>query len=68
MKSRVRVVLKNGYSFSFCCDELEVRKSDNEITSYTIVGAAFPRPMYIRLDDISAIINEGPCEEGGKNE
>ena len=68
MKSRIRIVLRNGYSFSFCCDEIEVRRSNNEITSYTIVGAAFPKPMYIRLDDISAIINEGPCEKGEQDE
>jgi hypothetical protein len=65
MKSRVRIVLRSGYSFSFCCDELEVRKSDNEITGYTIAGATCPRPMYLRLDDVSAVINEGPCEDGG---
>lgn len=68
MKSRVRIVLRNGYSFSFCCDELEVRKSENEITGYTIAGATWPRPMYLRLDDVSAVINEGPCEDGGNED
>ncbi len=68
MKSRVRIVLRSGYSFSFCCDELEVRKSDNEITGYTIAGATWPRPMYVRLDDVSAVINEGPCEDGGNED
>lgn len=68
MKSRIRIVLRNGYSFSFCCDEIEVRRSNNKITEYTILGAALPKPMYIRLDDVSAIINEGPCEEGEQNE
>lgn len=68
MKSKIEIVLKNGYSFTFCCEKMKVQSMDNAMSGYTFEGATHPRPLYIRMDDVSAVIDEGPCEDGGQDD
>lgn len=62
MKHTIRIVLKSGYSFSFQCENMKVTTIGNEITGYSFDGAKSTYPMYIKIDDISAVIEE--CGEG----
>lgn len=64
MKRSIRVVLKSGYSFVFQCEHMEVRTIGGEISGYSFNGAKSTYPMYIRVDDISAVIDDGETEEG----
>jgi len=41
---------------------------NNAMTGYTVEGATRPRPLYIRMDDVSAVIDDGPCEDGGQDD
>ena len=63
MKHSIRVVMKSGYSFSFLCDNLETRTIDGELTGYSYDGATANIPMYIRITNVDAIIDEGEVEE-----
>lgn len=62
MKRNIRVVLKSGYSFAFQCEGMKTRSYNGELTGYSFDGAKPICPMFIRLDDISAVIDEGECE------
>ena len=63
MKHSIRVVMKSGYSFSFLCDNLKTRSIEGELTGYSYDGAMANRPMYIRIANVDAIIDEGEVEE-----
>ena len=64
MKHSIRVVMKSGYSFSFLCDNLKTKSTEGELLGYSYEGATANRPMYIRIENVDAIIDEGEAEEG----
>ncbi len=64
MSRSIRVVLKSGYSFSFKCDSMKTKSTEGELLGYAFEGATENRPMYIRLDNVDAIIDEGEAEDG----
>ena len=65
MKRKIRIVLKSGYSFSFLCDTMKVKKCDGNLIGYAFDGATESLPMYVCLESVDAIIDEG-IEDGGE--
>jgi len=64
MSRSIRVVLKSGYSFSFICDSMKTKSTEGELLGYAYEGATANRPMFIRIENVDAIIDEGEAEEG----
>lgn len=64
MKHSICVVMKSGYSFSFLCDNLKTKSIEGELLGYSYEGATANRPMYIRIENVDAIIDEGEAEDG----
>jgi len=62
-KSRVKIILKSGYAFSMVCDDFTVKHQNGEITGFSYTGATIPRPLFIRVGDISAVIEEGAVSD-----
>ena len=58
MKRKITIVLKSGYAFDFQCDTMKVKSLDNVMTGFSFDGATGRCPMYMRMDDISAVIDE----------
>lgn len=53
---KMRIYLKNGTVLpDIECDEFNVKTYDGVIEEYEIVGAEVPRPLFVCLDEISAI-------------
>lgn len=63
MKRNIRIVLKSGYSFVFLCENMKAKRFGDELTGYSFTGATDVFPMYIRIDDVAAIIDEGESSE-----
>lgn len=61
--NRVRFVLKCGYSFVVTCENAKICTTGNTVTKYSIDGIKKGRPLYIRIEEIAAVIDEGPVEE-----
>ena len=55
---KVVIYLKSGDKLVVKCTEFKVTKTDNKVTSITWEGLRVRRPLYISLEDISAIIKE----------
>lgn len=62
-KHVARVVLNSGFSFSVLCDNLTIKSFENQLTGYSFEGIVGSNPLYIRIDDIAAVIDEGPAAE-----
>lgn len=64
-KNRVHIILKNGVQFTVVCDEFTCRHSrtTGELMSCSWEGGAANIPLYIRVDDVSAIFMEKPNME-----
>ena len=63
MKRSIRVVMKSGYSFSFVCDRMKTKEREGELLGYSYEGATATRPMFLRIENVDAIIDEGNTEE-----
>lgn len=63
MKSKIRFVMKSGYAFTVLCDNMKAKTIGNEISGYSIDGIKGSKPMYIRIEDIDAVIDDGEVEE-----
>ena len=61
--NRVRFILKGGYSFVVKCETAKVRTTGNEMTGYSLDGIKGNRPLHIRINEVAAVIDEGPIEE-----
>lgn len=59
-KDKICVVLKNGFHFTIVCDEVTVKRNTltGDIVGFSYTGAVENIPIYLRLDDVSAIIQE----------
>ena len=68
MKHSIRVVMKSGYSFSFLCDSMTTKTIGVELIGYAYERATTNIPMFIRVENVDAIIDEGEAEEGGPGE
>lgn len=68
MKHSILVVMKSGYSFSFMCDRMKVKTIEGELIGYAFEGATANRPMFIRIENVDAIIDERAAEEGGNED
>lgn len=66
MKRSIRVVMKSGYSFSFLCDSFQSKSFEGELVAYSYDGAGVDRPLFIRLDNVDVIIDEGEIAEDTK--
>ena len=62
--NRVRFILKSGYDIVIFCENAKVKILDNELTGYTLTGVKGYMPLYLRISEIDAVIDEGPVEEG----
>lgn len=58
----ISIIFKNGYILAFRCEHMEVRTIDGELSGYTFKGAQPPIPMFIQLDEIVAVVDEGEVE------
>lgn len=56
---KIRIVLKSGYTFTFPCENMKVQSIQNQMTGYSFEQANVIFPIYIRMDDVSAVIDEG---------
>lgn len=57
--NNVRFILKNGYEFVVKCENARVTTTVGEITGYSLTGCTANRPLYVCLEQIAAIIDEG---------
>jgi len=61
--SKVVLHLRSGQVLNFTCEDFTVTKrSDNTISALSWEGIS-PAPLYLRLDDISAVIVEEEKDE-----
>lgn len=60
-KLRIRFILKNGMEIPILCDKIDLSQSNltGELSGYYTTGAVHPRPMFIKLDEVVAVINDG---------
>ena len=61
--NRVRFVLKSGYSFVVLCENAKIKNVNNELTGYELIGVKGDIPLYMRVNEIAAVIDEGPVVE-----
>ena len=61
--NRVRFILKNGCNIVVFCENAKIGAFDNELTSYTLTGIKGDMPLYLRISEIDAVIDEGPVTE-----
>ena len=64
MSRSIRVVFKSGYSFSFICNNMKTKSIEGELLGYAYESATANIPMFIRIDNVDAIIDEGEAEDG----
>lgn len=62
MLHKVRFYLKSGASILVICQNAKIEMTGNEITRYDITGIEGEQPLYIRISEIVAVVNEGPAE------
>lgn len=64
-KNRVHIILKSGVQFCVVCDEFtcEHLRTTGDLLSCSWKGAVANIPLYIRIDDVSAIFMEKPNME-----
>ena len=60
---KIRFILKSGRQIVFTCEEATIRAVDNNMIGYSLNGLKDKRPLYVRIDDISMVIDEGPVED-----
>lgn len=63
MKRKICIVMKSGYSFNFLCDKFKIKTLENKLMEYSSDGLKGSRPMYVRMEDVDAIIDECEVEE-----
>lgn len=63
MKRKIRFVMKSGYAFTVLCESMKVESIENEMTRYSYEGGTGSRPLYIRIEDVDAVIDDGNAEE-----
>ena len=66
--NRVRFILKSGYDFVIFCENAKVTFLDNELTGYTLTGVKGYTPLYLRISEIDAVIDEGPVKEEAEDD
>ena len=60
----IRIVMKSGYSFSFPCENFKMKSIEGILVGYSYEGATKHKPMFICIENIDVIIDEGDVEEG----
>jgi hypothetical protein len=52
--------LRGGQTVTVDCDEVKVRadQTTGDLTSYEINGIRSHKPIYLRVDDVSAVVRE----------
>lgn len=63
MKRQIRFVMKSGYAFTVLCENMKVKSIGNEMTGYSYKGGTGNRPLYIRIENVDAVIDDGNVEE-----
>jgi hypothetical protein len=63
MKRQIRFVMKSGYAFTVLCENVKVKSIGNELTGYSYEGGTGSRPLYIRIENVDAVIEDGNVEE-----
>ena len=61
--NRVRFILKSGRDIVVFCENAKIKAFDNELAGYTLTGIKGDTPMYLRISEIAAVIDEGPVKE-----
>lgn len=61
--NNVRFILKNGCEFVVKCKNARVTTTMGEITGYSLTGCETNRPLYVCLEQIAAIIDEGTATD-----
>ena len=64
---RVRFILKNGWDIPVVCKNYTITTSNltGELTNYSLTGVEGRHPIFIRFNEIVAIINEGEVADNG---
>ena len=62
MQHRIRFILKNGRDFVFHCESGRVKTENGEIIGYALAGITGSMPLYIDIEQIAAVIDEGPID------
>ena len=63
VKRSIRIVMKSGYSFSFLCDSFKTKSVEGELHGFTYEGATANWPLFVCIENVDAIIDEGDVEE-----
>ncbi len=61
--NRVRFILKSGRNIIVFCENAKIKALDNELMGYTLTGVKGDMPLYLRISEITAVIDEGPVKE-----
>lgn len=68
MQHKVRFILINGHDFTVHCENAKITTVDGTITGYTLTNITHNRPLYIDIDQIAAVIDEGAIAEIGEED
>jgi hypothetical protein len=61
--NRIRFVLKSGRQLFFNCEEATIKTMNNTLTGYSLKGIGGSRPLFICMEEIAAIIDDGEPED-----
>ena len=60
--TRIRFVLKSGRQLYFNCEEVSIKTINNNLTGCSMAGIGGSRPVFINMDEVAAIIDDGPVD------
>jgi len=63
MQHRVRFILKSGKDFVVHCAKGRVKTVEGQIVGYELAGITANMPLYIDIEQIAAVIDEGPIDD-----
>ena len=61
--TRIRFVLKSGRQLFFNCEEVNIKTINNNLTGCGLMGIGGSRPLFINMEEVAAIINDGEVTE-----
>lgn len=64
---KVRFILKNGKEIPVVCESCEIstNKLTGELVSYSLKGIKGKYPLYVRISEIAALIDEREVSDDG---
>lgn len=68
MQHKVRFILINGSDFTVHCENAKITTVGGKITEYTLTNVTHNRPLYIDINQIAAVIDEGVITDSGEED